>query len=48
MIRCVKCNIRILRYNYITINKETYCLHCAYIESVKNQKNFRKLLTNKN
>ena len=41
---CKRCNIKIIAYNYVTFKKETYCLHCVYVNSIKNQKDFKKTI----
>jgi len=41
---CKKCNIKIIAYNYVTLKKEIYCLHCVYVNSIENQKNFKKTI----
>lgn len=39
---CKNCNIKIIAYNYVTFKKDIYCLHCAYMNSIKKQENFKK------
>lgn len=41
---CKKCNIKIIAYNYVTLKKEIYCLHCIYVNSIKKQENLKKTI----
>lgn len=47
MINCKNCNVKIIAYNYVTFKKDIYCLHCAYVNSIKKQENFKKTIDNK-